>query len=217
MNSVIARRLAKGVGWAAFAYLLVAAIFAFRAELAWRQALKARASGEVEGAVRAARGVFDLYVPGNPRLEQASRMMWDIAAAEEAKGDQKAALAHYRILRSAWISAHPLGGDGGWIARTEPIIARLAAAPTPDVPALAKKSRAEREAQALAEMRAPRRPYGPWGVVAALGFAGWVGATAGLIFRGFRADGKLLVPQAAPWALGIVVGYAVWIIGMMRA
>jgi len=216
MKSATKKRVIAGVAIVLGGYLMVAAIFALRAELAWRQAVSFRTSGDVERAVRAVRGVFDLYVPGNPRLEEASRLIWNIAMTEEKRGDHPAALAHYRILRSAWIGAHPIEGDRGWIARTEPRIARLSAEPTPDVPALAKRSRAQREAQALAEMRAPRRPYGAWGAVAALGFAGWVGATVGLIVRGFRADGTL-VPGAVRWVLGLVVGYGVWILGCLRA
>jgi hypothetical protein len=209
-------RVAKGLEWAGLACLLIAPIFALRAELAWRQAVALRASGDADRAVRAARGVFDLYVPGNPRLEGASRMIWEIAEAEEGKGDDPAALTHYRILRSAWIGAHPLGGDGGWIARTEPRIARLAARPVPDTAALAARPRAVREAQALAEMRAPRRPYGPWGAVAALGFAAWVGATFGFIVRGMSPEGRIQ-RQALQWMGGIMFGYVVWILGMMRA
>jgi hypothetical protein len=216
MSGTVARRVAKGLGWASFAFLLVAAIFALRAELAWRYAVALSTSGKWEEAVRAARGVFDLYVPGNPRLQSASRMIWDIAEREEEKGDDAAALAHYRILRSAWIGAHPLGGDDGWIARTEPRIARLAAARPPETPYLAARPQEEREARTLAEMRSPRRPYGPWGAVAALGFACWVGATVGLIARGFTKDGRLGA-GALGWAALLAVGYAVWIVGMMRA
>ena len=214
--TALAGRVAKGLGWAALAYLLAAAIFMLRTELAWRRAVAFRASGDIERAVRAARGVFDLYVPGNPRLEEASRMIWDIAKAQESKGDHAGALANYRILRSAWISAHPLEGNHGWIAKTEPIIARLASLPKPETPYLAAQSREQREAQALAEMRAPRRPYGPWGAVAALGFAGWVGATFGLIFKGMSPEGRFR-RRALQWMGGIVFGYAVWILGTMRA
>jgi hypothetical protein len=52
--------------------------------------------------------------------------------------------------------------------------------------------------------------------VAALGFAAWVGATVGLIFRGMSPEGRFQ-RQALQWMGGIVLGYVVWILGMMRA
>ena len=62
----------------------------------------------------------------------------------------------------------------------------------------------------------PARPYGIWGALAALGFAGWIGATVALITFGFRRDGKFKRPGLG-WAGAIVAGYAVWLVGMMRA
>ncbi len=178
--------------------LMVWTIFLMRAELSWRRAESLMSAGEPIAAGSAARGVFDLYVPGSPRLEDASRVIWNAARAQETAGDSAGALAAYRELRSAWIGAAPLGGNEGWLARCEERIARLGGQ------------------GALATMRAPTRPNGSWGVVGALSFAAWICAAVGLLAGGIRRDGRLRL-AALGWAGVLVAGYAAWILGMMRA
>jgi hypothetical protein len=190
-------------------FAVVGGIFLVRTEIAWREALARRASGDPEGAVRAARTVFDLYVPGNPRLEQASRLLWDVARERDGGGDREGALEVYRILRSGWIVAHAVGGDPGWVARCEEAIARLSGE-APGAPPGAAKA-------ALADMRAPRRPHGPWGAVAALGFAAWAGSALGLLAFAIRADGTARLRRLFAWGAGLAAGYAAWLLGMMRA
>jgi len=190
------------LGAGGFALALVAGVFLIRAETAWREALARKAAGDPAGMVRAARAVFDLYVPGNPRLEDASRLIAGEAEARAEARDRAEAIALYRTLRSAWISAHPLGGDGEWVARCEERIADLSGGGS----------------KALDEMRAPRRPHGPWAAVAALGFGGWVLATLGLVTRGFGPDGRLRGAwRPLGWIAAIAAGFAAWIAGMMRA
>jgi hypothetical protein len=100
--------------------------------------------------------------------------------------------------------------------RVEPRIARLVSATVPEDPGEVSGARAEREAAVLAEMRAPRRPNRPWGLVTVLGFAAWVGGTVGMIAWGFGRDGR---PRAGAlrWAGFLAMGYLAWIIGMVRA
>jgi hypothetical protein len=196
--------------------LIVLVVLLARAEIAWHRADSFRAKGNLQAAIRAAREVFDVYVPGNPRLEDASKLIWDVAEAKETAGDRAASLEVYRVLRSAWIGAHPLGGDGGWIERSEARIARLIA----EVPVSPGESGASpqggREAALLAAMRATARPYGVWGALAALGFAGWLCATVGFILRGFGRGG-VLTGSGFRWVAGIAVSYLVWILGLLRA
>jgi hypothetical protein len=196
--------------------LLIWATFLLRAELAWRETLGSRLDSDTPAAVRSARAVFDLYVPGSPRLDAASELIWSVAETQEGEGDAASALQTYRTLRSAWIAAAPLGGTGGWMDRVEPRIARLASVSVPEDPGEVSGTRAEREAAALAEMRAPRRPNGPWSLVTVLGFAAWVGGAVGMIGWGFGRDGR---PRAGVlrWAGFLAMGYLAWIIGMVRA
>jgi hypothetical protein len=100
-------------------------------------------------------------------------------------------------------------GDPGWIAKSEARIARLLSSPGDGSPGAAESAR-------LGQMRSPRRPFGIWGGVAALGFAGWLLATAGLIARSFRSDGSF-VTDGIGWAGVVAVTYTIWILGMMRA
>jgi hypothetical protein len=190
------------LGAMGLAILLVGGIFLTRAEIAWREALSRKAAGDAVGAVRAARTVFDLYVPWNPRLAEASRLIADEAESRAAGGDRAKALSFYRTLRSAWIAAHPVAGDGGWVARCEGRIADLSGGGS----------------RALGEMRAPRRPRGPWSALAALAFGAWVLATLGLLSRGFGPDGRLRSARGVlGWIAVIAAGYAAWIAGLMRA
>lgn len=189
--------------------IIVLGTFLIRAEVSWRRADSLRAEGELHAAVRAARGVFDLYVPGNPRLDHASTLIWEAAETHEAAGDRAAALEDYRTLRSAWIGAHPPMGEPAWIAKSEARIARLLFSPGDGSPGMSEGAR-------LAQMRSRARPFGIWGGVAALGFAGWLLATAGLIVRSFRSDGSL-ARNGIGWGGLVSVTYVIWILGMMRA
>jgi hypothetical protein len=161
--------------------------------------------------------VFDLYVPGAPRLEDASRLIWELATDEEGAGRNGEALESYEVLRSAWIGADPLGGDGGWVARTEAPIARLVSRGAEHPPNGEARAGAPREADVLASLRAPRRPHGAWGAIAALGFLGWVGASCGLILKGFDRGGRIVARSAMAWGGLLAAGYAIWIVGLIRA
>lgn len=203
-------RKAFGTAMVLIAFVIVVlGTFLLRAEVSWRKADSLRAEGRLPLAVRAARGVFDFYVPGNPRLDHASTLIWQAAETHEAEGDPAAALEEYRTLRSAWIGAHPPMGDPGWIAKSEARIAQLLSSTGDGSPG-------EGESARLAQMRSPSRPFGIWGGVAALGFAGWLLATAGLITRSFRSDGSLTA-DGIGWVGVVAVTYMIWILGMMRA
>ena len=190
--------------------LIILGTLLIRAEVSWQRAAAYRAEGDHQAAVRSARGVFDLYVPGNPRLQDASKLMWEVAAAQKAEGNVAAAVETLRMLRSAWIGVRAPAGGGGWIGRSEEQIARLLAN------ASGQAGAGEAEDALLARMRAPMRPSGVWGALAALGFAGWLLATVGLIGRGAGRDGRF-GKGSVSWAGVIALCYMIWIVGMMRA
>jgi hypothetical protein len=57
----------------------------------------------------------------------------------------------------------------------------------------------------------------PWTLVALFGFAAWVGGGFWLARRGVTAEDKLVPRVAARAGLLIVIGLAVWMLGLYRA
>lgn len=56
-----------------------------------------------------------------------------------------------------------------------------------------------------------------WAFVCETGFFGWVGSTIAFILRGFGPDNTFFARRAAFWGSLIVVFYALWVLGMMKA
>ncbi len=57
----------------------------------------------------------------------------------------------------------------------------------------------------------------PWAVVVVFGFLGWIGCTIGFIFGAFQKQGRFDNKKALAWGLAVVVCYALWVVGMMKA
>ncbi len=56
-----------------------------------------------------------------------------------------------------------------------------------------------------------------WAIVCELGFFGWVGCTIGFIFRAFGDDDTFHGRRALFWGVLVVLFYALWVLGMMKA
>ncbi|MCK5504490.1 MAG: hypothetical protein KAJ10_04980 [Thermodesulfovibrionia bacterium] len=56
-----------------------------------------------------------------------------------------------------------------------------------------------------------------WALACELGFLGWVGCTIGFIFRAFGDNDAFYGRRALFWGGLVVIFYALWVLGMVRA
>lgn len=56
-----------------------------------------------------------------------------------------------------------------------------------------------------------------WAIVLEIGFIGWVASTIAFIFKAFDKEDNFIPKQALKWGIIIVIFYALWITGMMKA
>jgi len=56
-----------------------------------------------------------------------------------------------------------------------------------------------------------------WSIMCEVGFVGWIACTVGFIFFVFTGDRGFRVKRALVWGALIIIFYAVWIVGMLRA
>ena len=56
-----------------------------------------------------------------------------------------------------------------------------------------------------------------WAIICEAGFVGWVGCTFGFIFRAFGEDDAFYTKRALFWGGLVVVFYAIWVLGMLKA
>ncbi|MBE9504741.1 MAG: hypothetical protein IME96_11245 [Proteobacteria bacterium] len=56
-----------------------------------------------------------------------------------------------------------------------------------------------------------------WALACELGFLGWVGCTIGFIFRAFGDKDAFYGRRALFWGSLVVIFYALWVLGMVRA
>ncbi len=209
----------KGLGFTAALMLimiLVRVLYGSATELrAGQEAVVAR---DFDRAILHLERSLHWYVPFSPTITEAAQQLWEIGQNAEAQGNGALALEAYQALRGAFYATrsfytpHP-----AWIARANDRIATLQArdgtARWPD-PSL---SETQRKTVALEALTRDDAPEPGWSIIAVLGFLGWVGAAVGVLLQGFDAEGRFLRPLGARWGIAIVVGYALWVVGLMRA
>jgi hypothetical protein len=56
-----------------------------------------------------------------------------------------------------------------------------------------------------------------WSVIVEIGFIGWLGCAVGFIFRAIDDQNRLNKRSAAIWGSLIVLFYALWVLGLVKA
>ncbi len=181
------------------------------AEAAYAQADYLRAVTHYERAIL-------WYLPFGGIVDRAAAQLWAIAESLETE-DKPLALEAYRSLRSAFYATRSFYTPGqDWIHRANPKIASLMAEETHYSEADRNKSLAQKTEEALAILERPMKPDPFWSIVLVIGFLGWVAGTLIFIWRAFREGGtQIIAKRGFLWGSLVVLSYALWIIGMMKA
>ncbi len=199
---------------------LVLAVAATRAVWLGGQALAAgdaaAARGDRAAAIASWRTAARWYVPGLGASAAALTRLERTATAAEAAGDPAAALVAWQAIRTSIRSVQGLTSPfAARLARADArIAALLAAAPGPVGTGNTAEERAAWHRAVLAG--APRTSRAML-VLAALGLATWLAGGVTLVRRGLRADGTLVRSPALRATVTIVVGVALWLVGVALA
>ncbi len=126
MNNHLIKILLNGTILIVLTLLLFFASTWWRLQTQFAAGEKAFINGDFVAAVAGYEAAIHMYIPNNPKIEQAAQQLWIIAENNERKGDIKRALIAYRALRSSFYSVKWLKSPGlDWIARCDKRISEL--------------------------------------------------------------------------------------------
>jgi hypothetical protein len=197
------------------AVLAVRAVLSSRDELA--QGDRARASGDVDGAIAHYRRAVRWYAPGNPYGTDALAALAAIGAEAEAEGDVDRALSAYRSIRGAILSTRStFTPHADALAAADARIADLVSG-LPPPPIDADRSRGELRAEHLALLSNVSRPSVPFTILLLVGFAAFVGGVAAFVTRALDEEDRVVPAEARRWGTVAIVGFGLFVIGMALA
>jgi len=158
------------------------------------------------------------YTPWSSSVDRSIHRLWEMGAKLEGKGDQKTALEVYWALRSSLYGVRSFyTPKSEWIEKANDRIASIWAGQEP-LPSEEKKiTPEERKGRYLVALRKDWAPKVGWAVATEVGFFGWVVSALVFIFTFLRKEGGLARGKALFWGGCILLFYALWVIGMVRA
>ncbi len=175
-------------------------------------------SGDLEQAVTHYERCLHWYVPFGATSARALDALWRIGEQAEAAGDRDLAMEAFQAIRSGLYATRSFYmPHRAWLRKVDERIAAIQVAypggawPDPSLPDR------ERMAVALETLARDPSPNPAWAALAVGGFLGWIAAAAGFIWRGVDSAGRWTGRRARWWALGFVVSYILWVVGMARA
>ena len=158
------------------------------------------------------------YTPWNRYVKKSIEKLWIIGNEAEDTGNDELALHSYRSLRSSLYAVRSFYTPyPEWIERCDDKISSLMAKKEPYSERDKKKTFEERKADSLKVLKRDYAPDVFWSIFLEIGFLGWIGCAIGFIFRVFTGEKGFNGRRALLWGGLIVVFYAMWILGMMRA
>lgn len=196
---------------------LVYARVLFESHREWTEGRSWLARDDADEAIVHYRRAALWYAPVNPWCVAALEGLAGIAHRAERAGELERALAAWRAVRGSILGTRSF---------YTPMPSRLHAANRRIAALMAKQPRPAQDLQKtehglarehLALLERDDAPSVPWSIVLLAGFFGWIGAAFAFVYRGLDAEGKLLRPAAMRWAGLVVLGIAVWVIGMVMA
>jgi hypothetical protein len=172
---------------------------------------------DVEGAIVHYRRAARWYAPGSPYHVQALEKLARIAAQAEADGDSERALSAYRAVRGSIMAARSFYvPERARLHAADLRIAELMAAQPP--PGMdAGKSKAQLRDEHLALLEQNPDPNLLWTLVLLAGFIAWVSAAFMFSVRAIDENDRFVGPQARKWGAVIVLGFAMFVLGMVLA
>lgn len=158
------------------------------------------------------------YTPFNRYVAGSAERLWEIGENAEKQKDTKLALLAYRSLRSSFYAVRSFYTPyKEWINKCDEKISSLVAAQETPFESEKKKSFKQRKAESLKILKTDRAPHVGWSIFLEIGFVGWVACTIMFILKVFTGEKGFQGRKALFWGPIIIIFYAMWIIGMMKA
>jgi hypothetical protein len=198
-----------------FGTLATRVVYSAHTELA--AAKRAADSGDVDLAIAHYRRAARYYLPGSPYHVAALDQLGALGQTARAAGDVTRALAAYRSIRGSILAARSFYvPEQDRLAAADRSIANLMSEqPAPGMDA--GKTRAQLYAEHLALLEASPDPNLLWTLVLLTGFAAFVSAAFAFSLRAIDAQDRLIKPAALRWGAVIVVGLAMFALGLSLA
>ena len=177
----------------------------------------AQARGDVADAIRRWRRAAHWYVPENPYCARAYDRLEAAAVAAEAQGRGEQAFSAWRAIRASALATR-------WLVipqrdrlerANRHIAAILAAMPQPAEDRDRDRSRLREEH--LSRLSEDHAPEPAWVVMLAIGFAMWLSAALWAARNGWNASDEAHPRALALAGVVVVVGVALFLLGVARA
>lgn len=195
--------------------LLVRVITSAKDELAQADALLAQS--DTDGAIMHYRRAARWYAPASPYHVRALDALMHIGKSAEDAADSERALSAYRAVRGSIMAARSFYvPEQGRLRAADQRIARLMSEePPPGVDAGKSKDQIRQEHLALLEQ--DPGPNMAWTLVLLAGFALWVSSAFVFSARAIDEQDRWVVAEARKWGAAIVLGFGLFVLGMLLA
>lgn len=181
----------------------------------WMKANREIKAGQMEEAVHHLGRTIHWYFPGNPYTEKACKQLFHLGGKVEAENPRLALLAYDSLRGSLHAIRSFYWPYKEWIPKANFRIAELRAKEqVHNEPGLGfEKALAFHQNVLIVD----ERPRIAWVWVVEIGFLGWILSVLGWIWKGFTPEGAMLFRRSIPWMASVVLFFALWIVGLMRA
>lgn len=158
------------------------------------------------------------YTPLNKYVANSAQKLWQIGEIAEARSNIKLALLAYRSLRSSFYAVRSFYTPyKEWINKCDEKISTLVASQETPFESEKKKGFEQRKAEALKILKTNNAPHVGWAIFLEIGFVGWITCTILFILKVFTGEKGFEGKKALFWGPFIILFYAMWIIGMLKA
>jgi len=202
--------------------IFIAAVYAkvtYEARNEYKKAGESLQAEDIPTAITHFNRAIHWYAPGSSAVKKSIEHLWQLGTLAEQSEDYALALRAYRELRSSLYSARSFyTPHTDWIEKCDNRIADLiATGKASDALTEGRASSKTSREEVLAILKTKTEPDYFWSIGCELGFLGWIGCTVGFICFVFVGQRGFHARRAVVWGALIVLFYAVWIVGMLRA
>lgn len=184
----------------------------------YQKAEKALQNNDLKQAITHFNRAIHWYSPESKAVKNSIQALWEIGLQAEKSGNYTLALQAFRILRSSLYSARSFYIPySDWVRKCESRIAAIIARKEKAHPQDKEIPFKNRREEVLKILKTKTEPDVLWSLICEIGFIGWIGCSIGLIFRAFTGPRGFNPGQALGWGIFIILFYALWVVGMLKA
>lgn len=190
----------------------------YRSMIEFNNGIEAFNRKDQDGAITHFQRSIHWYTPFNKYVANSAQKLWQIGEIAEDQNNIKLALLSYRSLRSSFYAVRSFYTPyREWINKCDEKISTLVASQETPFESEKKKGFEQRKAEALKILKTNKAPHVGWSIFLEIGFVGWITCTILFILKVFTGEKGFEGRKALFWGPFIILFYAMWIIGMLKA